>query len=62
MKKDKKEVECRLHFINEDMDPFKPPEMQIYYIDSNWFEGFREMIKYHLKMINNTKVIYEVLE
>lgn len=51
-----------MHFINEDMDPFKAPVIQIYYIDNNMFEGFREMIKYQLKCVGNTKVIYEVLD
>ena len=62
IKKMKKEVEWRLHFINEDMDPFKPPVIQIYYIEINCFEGFREMIKFHLKQIGNTKVFIEVIE
>jgi hypothetical protein len=63
MIKDKKgEVECRMHFINIEYDPLKPPDIEIFYINKNMFEGFREMIKYQLKAVENTKVIYEIIE
>ena len=58
----KRENECKLHFINEEKDPFKPPITETFTLDKNVYEGFREMLKYQLKAVNNTKVINEIIE
>jgi hypothetical protein len=55
-------VECRLHFINALNDPFQPPVIDIYTVEGKLFEGFKDMIKYQLGSIGNSKVIFEVTQ
>jgi len=62
MKKQKKDIECKLYFINEDKDPFQPPIIETFTLENHTYEGFREMVKFQLKSINNTKVIYEIVD
>ena len=57
----KKEWIVNLHFINEERDPFLPPVTQEFIISITMFDGFKEMLKYQLSSIKNTKVINEII-
>ena len=58
--KQAKNSKCNIHFINEDMDPTKPPIIKMYTIDNKCIDGFIRMVKYQLNHIANRKVIYEI--
>jgi len=57
----KKSYEVRLSFINKERDPFKQPELEIVTVLDTAYEGLKEMIKFQLNLINNTKVLIETL-
>lgn len=62
VKKQKKASTWILHFINEEMDPLKAPVINIYQIDNTCVDGFIQMVKFQLKCIGHSKVIYEILD